>query len=90
MFQIWESGEPARFVTDAETLQGALDKVDTMCRLRHDQAAAALEQPENGYRFEIRGENGTALATLTYWPDPSRPYESVIVREMGGQQEEKG
>lgn len=82
MFEIWESGEPARFVSDADTLRGALDKVDTMCRLRHDQAAADLELPQDGYRFEIRDEDGTALATLAYRPDPSRPYQSVIVQEL--------
>ncbi|REF00044.1 hypothetical protein [Thermomonospora umbrina] len=82
MFEIWESGEPARFVSDADTLKGALDKVDTMCRLRHDQAAADLERPEDGYHFEIRDEGGASLAFLDYVPDPSRPYQSVIVQEL--------
>ncbi|MBA9006271.1 hypothetical protein [Thermomonospora cellulosilytica] len=53
-----------------------------MCRLRHDQAAAHLEQPADGYRFEIRDEHGTPLASLAYRPDPSRPYQSVIVEEL--------
>ncbi|TNY37535.1 hypothetical protein [Thermomonospora catenispora] len=88
MFQIWESGEPARFVSDADTLRGALDKVDTMCRLRYDQAAADLEQPEDGYRFEIRDEHGTPLASLTYRPDPSRPYQSVLTEELLRQHED--
>lgn len=90
MFEIWETGEtvdPAlagdeRFVSDAVTLKGALDKVDTMCRLRHDQAAADIELTPDGYRFEIRDEDGSALAYLDYRPDPSRPYQSVIVDDL--------
>lgn len=82
MFEIWETGEPARFVSDARTLRAALDKVDTMCRLRHDQAAADIDSTQEGYRFEIRAGNGATLATLDYQPDPSRPYQSVIVEEL--------
>lgn len=82
MFEIWETGEPARFVSEAATLKGALDKVDTMCRLRHDQAAADIEMKQDGYRFEIRDEEGSALASLDFHPDPSRPYKSVIVDDL--------
>lgn len=83
MFEIWESGEPARLVTGADSLRAALDKVDTMCRLRHDQAAAEIGAGrEECYRFEIRDRGGAVLAILDYRPDPGRPYQSVIVEEL--------
>lgn len=82
MFEIWETGEPARFISTADTLKVALTKVDTMCRLRHDQAAANVGSAREGYHFEIRDEEGTALARLTYNPDPSRSYQSVVVEEL--------
>jgi len=82
MFAIWQVDAPERFITDAETLDLALDKVDTMCRLKHDEAVAKLETQSEGYTFEIRNPEGTALATLSYHPDISRPYTSVVVEEM--------
>jgi hypothetical protein len=82
MFEIWETGDPARLVSAAATLKGALDKVDTMCRLRHDQAAADIGHTQEEYRFEIRGAEGGTLAFLDYRPDPTRPYQSVIVEEL--------
>ncbi|RAY16079.1 hypothetical protein DPM19_03860 [Actinomadura craniellae] len=82
MFEIWETGEPTRFITGADTLEVALDKVDTMCRLRHDQESADIERSQGGYTFEIRDQGGVALARLTYQPDVSRPYQSVIVEEL--------
>ncbi|MFC6882408.1 MULTISPECIES: hypothetical protein [Actinomadura] len=82
MFEIWETSEPARLISDAGSLKVALEKVDTMCRLRHDQALAQIGQVHDGYHFEIRDEAGKALARLTYVPDTSRAYQSVVVEEM--------
>ena len=82
MFAIWEVDGPERFVADADSLDLALDKVDTMCRLRHDEAVAKLETRADGYEFEIRSPAGAALARLSYHPDTSRPYTSVVVEEL--------
>lgn len=82
MFEIWETDEPARFISTADSLKVALTKVDTMCRLRHDQAAANIGDTRERYHFEIRDSAGTARARLTYCPDPSRSYQSVIVEEL--------
>jgi len=86
MFEIWETSEPARLITDAGSLEVALEKVDTMCRLRHDQAVAHVGEAvdEEGYHFEIRDEGGRPLARLTYVPDTTRDYQSVIVEELHG------
>ncbi|MEV5828292.1 hypothetical protein AB0L25_22315 [Spirillospora sp. NPDC052242] len=82
MFEIWETSEPARLISDAGTLEVALEKVDTMCRLRHDQAVAHVGDTPEHYHFEIRDEAGRALARLSYVPDTSRAYQSVVVEEM--------
>ena len=82
MFAIWEVDGTDRFVAGADTLDLALDKVDTMCRLRHDEAVAHLETRLEGYEFEIRGPTGATLARLSYHPDTTRPYTSVIVEEL--------
>ncbi|GLZ08040.1 hypothetical protein Acsp03_55060 [Actinomadura sp. NBRC 104412] len=86
MFEIWETSEPARLISDAHSLKVALEKVDTMCRLRHDQAVAHVggAVSEEGYHFEIRDRHGKALARLTYVPDTSRAYQSVVVEELHG------
>ncbi|MEV5574584.1 hypothetical protein AB0L06_31505 [Spirillospora sp. NPDC052269] len=84
MFEIWETGEPPRRITDAGSLEIALEKVDTMCRLRHDQAVAHVGRPSERYRFEIRDPLGRALARLTYAPDTTREYQSVVVEELRG------
>ncbi|MBW8486138.1 hypothetical protein [Actinomadura parmotrematis] len=84
MFEIWETSEPARLISDAGTLKVALEKVDTMCRLRHDQAVAHIEAPGDGYHFEIRDEGGKPLASLTYVPDTTRDYRSVVNAELRG------
>ncbi|WP_433231922.1 hypothetical protein [Actinomadura formosensis] len=85
MFEIWETSEPARLISDAGSLKGALEKVDTMCRLKHDQAVAHIEDARKGYHFEIRDQEGRALARLSYVPDTSRAYQSVVVEEMRGE-----
>ena len=85
MFEIWETSEPARLISDAGSLKVALEKVDTMCRLRHDQAAAHIGEPRDGYHFEIRDAEGKALARLSYVPDTSRAYQSVVIEEMRGE-----
>ncbi|WP_242902471.1 hypothetical protein [Actinomadura terrae] len=82
MFEIWETSEPARLISDAGSLEVALEKVDTMCRLRHDQAVAHVGETGEGYHFEIRGQDGKPLARLSYVPDTSRAYQSVVVEEM--------
>ena len=82
MFEIWETSEPARLISDAGSLKVALEKVDTMCRLRHDQAVAHVGEMRGGYHFEIRDHDGKALARLNYVPDTSRDYQSVVVDEM--------
>lgn len=82
MFQVWETGEPDRFISEADTLERALDKVDTMCRLRHDQELANIAPTADGYRFQIRDASGAALATLDYHPDTSRTYQSIIRAEL--------
>ena len=83
MYGIWQIDGPERMVADAETLDLALDKVDTMCRMRHDEAVARVgAEPDEGYRFEIRNASGTPLARLAYHPDTTRPYTSVVVEEM--------
>ncbi|TQM68834.1 hypothetical protein FHX41_2502 [Actinomadura hallensis] len=82
MFEIWETSEPARLISDAGSLKGALEKVDTMCRLRHDQAAAHVGEAGTGYQFEIRDPAGKALARLSYVPDTTRAYQSVVIDEM--------
>lgn len=82
MFEIWETGEPPRRITEAGSLEIALEKVDTMCRLRHDQAVAHVGKPRDDYRFEIRDPLGRALARLTYVPDTTREYQSVVVEEL--------
>lgn len=79
MFEIWETSERPRFIAGATTMEGALDKVDTMCRLRHDQAVAQVEGTRPEYSFEVRDSGGTTLAALTYCPATSQPYRSVIV-----------
>ncbi|MEW2357047.1 MULTISPECIES: hypothetical protein [Thermomonosporaceae] len=85
MFEIWETSEPARLISDAGSLKVALEKVDTMCRLRHDQAVAHIgEAAAGGYHFEIRDRDGRALARLTYVPDTSRDFQSVVVEELHG------
>jgi hypothetical protein len=85
MFEIWETSEPARLISDAGSLKVALEKVDTMCRLRHDQAVAHIgDAAEEGYHFEIRDQDGRALARLTYVPDTTRAYQSVVVEELHG------
>ncbi|GAA3509024.1 hypothetical protein [Actinomadura keratinilytica] len=87
MFEIWETSEPARLISDAGSLKVALEKVDTMCRLRHDQAVAQVgERSDEGYHFEIRDRDGRALARLTYVPDTSRAYQSVVVEELRGEE----
>ena len=86
MFEIWETSEPARLISDAGSLKGALEKVDTMCRLRHDQAVANVGEADGeGYRFEIRDRRGKPLARLSYVPDTTRAYQSVVVEEMRGE-----
>ncbi|MQY02008.1 hypothetical protein [Actinomadura macrotermitis] len=85
MFEIWETSDPARLISDAGSLKIALEKVDTMCRLRHDQASAHIESPGGGYHFEIRDEGGRALARLTYVPDTTRAYRSVVNAELRGE-----
>ncbi|MFB4298364.1 hypothetical protein [Actinomadura sp. NTSP31] len=82
MFEIWETSEPARLISDAGSLKVALEKVDTMCRLRHDQATAHVGETREGYHFEIRDHDGKALARLSYVPDTTRAYQSVVVEEM--------
>ncbi|MDL4770592.1 MULTISPECIES: hypothetical protein [Thermomonosporaceae] len=82
MFEIWETSEPARLISDAGSLKVALEKVDTMCRLRHDQAVAHVGEAHDSYHFEIRDRGGKSLARLTYAPDTSRAYQSVVVEEM--------
>lgn len=82
MFEIWETSEPVRLISDAGSLKVALEKVDTMCRLRHDQAVAHVGDAGEGYQFEIRDRDGKALARLSYIPDTSRAYQSVVVEEM--------
>jgi hypothetical protein len=86
MFEIWETSEPARLISDADNLEVALEKVDTMCRLRHDQAVAHVGEAvaEDGYHFEIRDRKGKPLARLTYVPDTTRAYQSVVVEELRG------
>ncbi|WP_019630465.1 hypothetical protein [Actinomadura atramentaria] len=82
MFEIWETGEPARLIAEARDLDLALEKVDTMCRLRHDQAVAQIEDGgAAGYRFEIR-DGDRVLARLAYVPDTTRPYRSVVTEEL--------
>ncbi|MFC0041667.1 hypothetical protein [Actinomadura rayongensis] len=82
MFEIWETGEPARLISEARSLDLALEKVDTMCRLRHDQAVAQIEDGgADGYSFEIR-DGGRVLARLTYVPDTTRAYRSVITEGL--------
>ncbi|NVI92624.1 hypothetical protein [Actinomadura sp. BRA 177] len=85
MFEIWETSEPARLISDAGSLKVALEKVDTMCRLRHDQAVAHVGSTREGYHFEIRDHDGKALARLSYVPDTTRAYQSVVVEEMRGE-----
>ncbi|HEY8478572.1 MAG TPA: hypothetical protein VIL71_01970 [Spirillospora sp.] len=85
MFEIWETSEPARHISDAGSLKVALEKVDTMCRLRHDQAVAHVGEAQKGYQFEIRDHAGKALARLSYVPDTSRAYQSVVIEEMLGE-----
>ncbi|MEU5883408.1 hypothetical protein [Spirillospora sp. NPDC047279] len=87
MFEIWETSEPARLISDAGSLKVALEKVDTMCRLRHDQALAHVGSTGEGYHFEIRDDDGKALARLTYVPDTTRAYKSVVVDELRGDNE---
>jgi hypothetical protein len=85
MFEIWETSEPARLISDAGSLKVALEKVDTMCQLRHDQAVAQVgETADEGYHFEIRDQEGRALARLTYVPDTTRAYQSVV-EELHGE-----
>lgn len=81
MFAIWEIDGPDRFIAEAGTLDVALDKVDTMCRLRHDEAVAKVESAE-GHHFEIRSATGASLARLDYHPDTTRPYTSVVIAEL--------
>ncbi|WP_018657025.1 hypothetical protein [Actinomadura flavalba] len=83
MFEIWETSGPTRLISDAGSLATALDKVDTMCRLRHDQAVAHVgDTRANGYEFEIRDPAGQSLARLTYTPDTTRPYRTVVTEEL--------
>jgi hypothetical protein len=83
MFAIWEIDGDERLVTEAGTLDVALDKVDNACRLRHDSAMARVGPVKaDGCRFEIRSSSGRALARLDYHPDVTRPYTSVIVEEL--------
>jgi hypothetical protein len=83
MFQIWEAGDPSTFIARAATLDVALDKVDTLCRLRHDQAMAKIERAqERRFQFEVRDQTERTLARLSYRPDTTRPYQSVIVKEL--------
>jgi hypothetical protein len=83
MFQIWEAGEPSTLIAKATTLDVALDKVDTLCRLRYDQAMAKIERAQDRrFQFEVRDSAARTLARLSYRPDTTRPYRSVIVEEL--------
>jgi hypothetical protein len=83
MFQIWEAGEQSTLIARAATLDVALDKVDTLCRLRHDQAMAKIERAQHRrFQFEVRDQTERTLARLSYRPDTTRPYHSVIVEEL--------
>ena len=83
MFQIWEAGDSSALIAQATTLDVALDKVDTLCRLRHDQAMAKIERAqERRFHFEVRDQSARTLARLSYRPDITRPYQSVIVKEL--------
>ena len=83
MFQIWEAGDSSTLIAKAATLDIALDKVDTLCRLRHDQAMAKIEcAQERRFHFEVRDQAARTLARLSYRPDITRPYQSVIVEEL--------
>jgi hypothetical protein len=83
MFQIWEAGKPGILIARAATLDVALDKVDTLCRLRHDQAMAKIERAqERRFQFEVRDRSAQTLARLSYRPDTTRPYKSVIPEEL--------
>lgn len=83
MFQIWEAGRPGSLIAKATTLDVALDKVDTLCRLRHDQAMARIADTRGPqYQFEVRDQKAHTLARLSYSPDTTRPYKSVIPEEL--------
>ena len=83
MFQIWEAGDPSTLIANATTLDVALDKVDTLCRLRYDQAMARIGRAQDRrFQFEVRDQAARTLARLTYRPDITRPYKSVIVEEL--------
>lgn len=85
MFELWQTNEPAARLADAQTLDGALDRLDTACRVRHEQAAANGEGAcHMRHRFEIR-DAADPIVFLTYTPDADRPFESVasVFRSAG-------
>lgn len=80
MYQVWEV--PARWlVAEAGHPDEALHQLDAECRRLHERAAADPDAPEAVYRFEVVRSEGVEVAWLTYSPDPTRPYVSVLVEE---------
>ncbi|MCW2884124.1 MAG: hypothetical protein QOE54_6591 [Streptosporangiaceae bacterium] len=86
MFEIWETSGPPGLLAEAATLDEALERLNTECERRHDQAAAgAAGAQELRHEFEIRDQAGKMLAVLVFHPDTTRPYESVLVDELGSE-----
>jgi hypothetical protein len=83
MFEIWETSSPPGKLAETTTLDEALERLDTKCRRRHDQAATDADGTEElRHEFEIRDRAGKMLAVLVFSPDTSRPYDSVIVDDL--------
>lgn len=75
MYDVYETN-PTRHLGEAGTLTAALDRIDEECRRIHETAATTGEV--SAHRFEVR-MGGTVLSWLMHEPDPTRPYQSVIL-----------
>lgn len=76
---------PGRAIGKAATLEAAFDLLDSECLKIHQAAAAGDDRPAAGqdcYRFEIRDDERTPVAWLTYRPDPAGPYQSIVSDDM--------
>lgn len=82
MYEVWELPDTKLF--DADNHDDALHQLDAECRRRHAQVVANGEGAlEVTYRFEIRNQTtGTGTDWLTYSPDTTRPYESVLTADI--------
>lgn len=79
MYEVWETGAPARRLAEAGTFAEAAQQLEDECRRRYAQAAVNGEGTRGmRYRFEVRDGAGQTAAMLVWAPDCTQPYESLL------------